>query len=130
MRFSMMSIAAALLLAAPLGAAPRRRAVVPPPFPPCSIVTGTPAVTFTRDQGRSLAPIAERLTGIGYTYGLAALDTPGTLLSLHKATLSMSTDDGCSWRAVAALSAFDFPPSIAAAPGGRAYIWSDNRPYF
>ncbi|HSP35315.1 MAG TPA: dispase autolysis-inducing protein [Thermoanaerobaculia bacterium] len=118
-----------LLLAAPTAFAGRRRSVVVrPPFPGCAIVTGTPAVTYTRDAGRTLAPVAEPLRGIGYTYGLAALDTPGTLLSIHKSTLSISTDDGCSWRPVGTAEA-DFPPSIAAAPGGRAYIWSDNRQF-
>lgn len=92
-------------------------------------MNGTPAVTFTRDFGQTLAPIAEKLEGIGYTYGLAALDTPGTLLSLHKLTLSISTDDGCRWSPVATLASVDFPPSIAAAPGGGAYVWSDNRQF-
>lgn len=120
-----------LLLASPLFAGERRRSVVVrAPFPACSVITGTPAVTFTRDDGRTLAPIAERLDGIGYTYGLAALDTPGSLLSIHKSTLSLSTDHGCSWRTVATLPYVDFPPSIAAATGDRAYVWSDNREFF
>lgn len=109
-------------------AGPRRRPIGP--FPPCRIVNGTPAVTFTRDDGRTLMPLAETLEGVGYTFGLAALDVPGTLLSLHKLTLSISTDDGCNWRPVATLPEAPFPPSIAAAPGGRAYVWSDNRQFF
>lgn len=115
-----------LVTATTLSAAPRRRSVTPPGFPPCAVVTGTPAVTFTRDDGRTLAPVAQRLEGVGYTYGLAALDT-GSMLSWHKLTLSQSDDHGCSWRPVATVSYVDFPPAIAAAPGGRAYIWSDNR---
>lgn len=115
-----------LLAATPVMSAQRRRAVVPPAFPPCVTVEGTPAVTFTRDQGRTLAPVAQRLEGIGYTYGLAALDVPQTLLSWHRDTLSISTDAGCHWRALGDYSS-DFPPSITAAEGGRAYIWSDRR---
>ena len=107
----------------------RRRTSNPPtPFPGCTMITGTPAVTFTRDEGRTLAPSSEPLSGIGYTYGLAALDTPGTLLSWHKNTLSISTDHGCSWRALGDY-ATDFPPSITAARGGRAFAWSDNREF-
>ena len=41
--------------------------------------------------------------------------------------LLLSTDAGCSWRSVANLPGADFPPSITPAPGGRAFIWSDNR---
>ncbi len=92
------------------------------------MVTGTPSVAFTRDEGRFITRPAEPLSGVGYTYGLAALDTPHTLLSWFKSTVSISSDDGCSWRAVFPLDA-DFPPYIAPAPGGRAYFWSDNRAF-
>lgn len=114
------------LIFTPVNAATRRHASAPPPLPPCGMVTGTPAVTFTRDEGRTFAPTAERLSGIGYTYGLSPLDTPGTLLSWHKNTLSISTDYGCNWRSVADFAP-DFPPRITPARGGRAYAWSDNR---
>jgi len=117
-----------MVIIAPVMYAERRRAAVVVPFPPCSIVEGTPAVTFTRDEGRTLAPVAQRLSGTGYTYGLAALDVPHTFLSLHKQTLSISTDDGCHWRAIGDYVA-DFPPTITAAQGGRAYIWSNNRQF-
>ncbi len=86
-------------------------------------------MTFTRDGGETLAPVAEALSGIGYTYGLAALDTPGVLLAWHKRDLITSTDHGCSWRLVASFDDFDFPPRIEAAKGGRAYAWSDNRSF-
>ncbi|HSP13636.1 MAG TPA: dispase autolysis-inducing protein [Thermoanaerobaculia bacterium] len=119
-----------LLLGFPAAAATRRRAVeVPSPFPACSMITGTPAVTFTRDHGATLAPTAERLSGIGYTYGLAALDAAGTLLAWHKNDLLISTDNGCSWRVAASFEDPEFPPRIAPAKGGRAYAWSDNRSF-
>jgi hypothetical protein len=108
--------------------AARRRSVAPaPPFPPCSVVTGTAAVTFTRDAGRTLAPSAETLSGIGYTYGLAALDEPGVLLAWHRDDLLISSDHGCSWRVAQSIPGADFPPRLTAAKGGRAYAWSDNR---
>jgi hypothetical protein len=95
------------------------------------MVTGTAAVTFTRDRGRTLAPRAQSLSGIGYTYGLVALDTPNTLLAWHKQSLLLSTDAGCSWREVFAPDTDQtfFPPTLTAAPGGRAYAWSDNDRY-
>jgi photosystem II stability/assembly factor-like uncharacterized protein len=118
-----------LLLTAPLLAASRRRASLPKPlFPQCSVINGTPAVTFTRDEGASLTPVAQRLSGIGYTYGLTALDTPGAMLSWHKSTLSLSQDYGCSWTPAGDFNDPDlFPPRVVAAKGGRAYAWSDNR---
>jgi len=113
-----------------LSAAPRRRSLPQPEwFPRCSVITGLPAVTFTRDQGRTLTPIAEGLSGVGYTYGLVALDEPKTLLAWHKSTLSLSSDGGCSWRPVGQIADFDFPPRLVAGRGGRAYAWSDARVY-
>ena len=108
----------------------RRRASAQRPFPDCAMITGTPAVTFTRDDGRTLAPRAEALSGIGYTYGLAALDTFGTLLAWHKNDLLISRDHGCSWRLLDTITDPEFPPKIEPAKGGRAYAWSDNRKYF
>lgn len=106
----------------------RRRAVIIKPYPPCSVISGTSAVTFTRDEGRSLAPTSQPLGGTAYTFGLAALDLPDTLLSLHDHLLSISRDAGCNWSAVASIDFADYyPPSIAAASGGRAYIWADHR---
>ena len=117
-----------LVLVAPVMTAQRRRAAVPMLFPPCSIIQGTPGVTFSRDEGRTLTPIAQPLAGTAYTYGLAALDVPHTFLSFHSNTLSISTDDGCHWTSLGDYAA-DFPPTITAAEGGRAYIWSDNRQF-
>ncbi|HNG95601.1 MAG TPA: hypothetical protein PLB32_22550, partial [Acidobacteriota bacterium] len=54
--------------------------------PPCGVVQGTGAITMTMDNGASLLPTSENLRGIGYTYGLTALRTPGTLLAVHNAT--------------------------------------------
>ena len=123
-------LAIALLPLAQAEAATRRRAATPPPlFPHCTMVTGTAAVTFTRDDGRTLAPTAERLTGIGYTYGLTATDEPDTLMAWHKDDLILSTDSGCSWRVVATIPEAEFPPTLVAAPGGRVYAWSDNRQF-
>ncbi len=92
--------------------------------PACDAVTGTAAVTFTLDEGATLAPTSGQLSGIGYTWGLAALDTPNTLLAEHKGDLLKSVDAGCSWAKVGALSGGLF--KITAALGGRAYAWSDN----
>lgn len=114
-----------IALSLPL-AAQRRRATTPPtPFPGCTVVNGTPGVTFTRDEGGTLANVAQPLSGSARTYGLAALDTPGVMLSWHKATLSISNDNGCSWQPLGDWET-PFPPTITAARGARAFAWSDN----
>jgi photosystem II stability/assembly factor-like uncharacterized protein len=99
-------------------------------YPACSMITGTAAVTFTLDQGRTLTPSAETLAPLSNTYGLAALDTPDTLMAWHRDDLLLSTDAGCSWRVVATIPGASFPPTITPAPGGRAYAWSENRQFF
>ncbi|MFO0725979.1 MAG: dispase autolysis-inducing protein [Myxococcota bacterium] len=94
--------------------------------PRCAAVSGSSAVTFTFDEGRTLAGIPAPLTGTVYTYGLVALDTPNTLLAVHGSDVLTSTDAGCSWRSIGTVVA-DFPPTLVAARGGRAYGYSDNR---
>jgi hypothetical protein len=91
--------------------------------PACAAITGTAAVTFTADEGETLTPTATQLSGVGYT-GLAALDTPNTLLAEHKGALLRSEDAGCTWTQIATLQGGIF--RITAAPGGRAYAWVDN----
>ncbi|HVG24195.1 MAG TPA: dispase autolysis-inducing protein [Thermoanaerobaculia bacterium] len=119
-----------LVLALPAAAASRRRASRSPRFYPlCSMVTGTGAVTFTRDEGQTLAPTAESITPIAYTWGVAALDEPETLLAWHKSDLLISNDGGCSWRVAAHIEGWDFPPTLTPAKGGRAYAWSENRKF-
>ena len=93
------------------------------------MITGTGAVTFTHDEGRTLAPSSESMTPIAYTWGLVALDEPDTLLAWHKSDLLLSTDGGCSWRVAAHIEGWDFPPTLTAAKGGRAYAWSENRSF-
>jgi photosystem II stability/assembly factor-like uncharacterized protein len=127
------SLLIVLLLSLSLSAAAERRRAVRTPnrYPQCSMITGTAAVTFTLDDGRTLAPSAEPLRPIAYTYGLAAmLDQDETLVAWHRDDLLLSTDGGCSWRIEATIPGSEFPPSITAAKGGRAYAWSENRSFF
>jgi hypothetical protein len=116
-----------LCLALPAAAGRRRASRSPILYPQCSMITGTAGVTFTRDQGWTLTPSAETLQPIAYTWGVVALDEPDTLLAWHASDLLISTDAGCSWRVVAHDETWDFPPTLTAAQGGRAYAWSENR---
>lgn len=90
------------------------------------MITGSPAVTFTRDNGATLTPTTGTLGGIGYTYGLTVLDE-NTLMAVHQEKFLTSTDGGCSWRLIATLGDPEFPPRLAAGSDGRVYAWSDNR---
>ena len=94
--------------------------------PSCAAVRGSSAVTFTFDEGRTLAGIPAPLVGTVYTFGLVTLDTPNTLLAVHADAVLTSTDSGCSWRSIGTVVA-DYPPTLVAARGGRAYGYSDNR---
>jgi hypothetical protein len=119
-------VALSLVLAAvPSFAARRRTASAAPPFPPCASVEGTPAVAFSRDGGATLVTPSQKLEGIGYSYGLAALSS-NDLLAIHKQTLSLSTDAGCSWTPIGTLEG-DQLFRITPAASGRNYIWNDSR---
>jgi hypothetical protein len=126
------SVLLALFIALPLAAQDRRRPAQKNVWrtPHCAAVTGTPAVTFTMNEGETLTPIVEQISGVTYTYGLVATDLPNTLYAINGASLLKSTNAGCHWTTVAALEGWDFPPSLLAATGGRIYGWSDNRDYF
>src|SRR5688500_7728849 len=87
-----------LFLVLALPAAARRRAVSRrEAYPPCSMVTGNSAVTFTRNECFTLAPFAVPPQQIAYTYGLAAMiDEVDTLVAWSGNDLLISTNAGCS----------------------------------
>lgn len=97
--------------------------------PGCRRIVGAANVTYTSDEGATLTPTTRPLRGVGYTMGLVTLDTPNTLLAVFNRTLLRSADAGCRWTSQGeiATTSDGFPVSLAAAPGGRAYGWSENR---
>ncbi|GHG53186.1 WD40/YVTN/BNR-like repeat-containing protein [Streptomyces griseocarneus] len=97
------------------------------PVPSCGRVVGDGGVTFTTDDGASLAPTTGTLKRTSYTHGLVALDTPGTLLATRDGELQRSTDAGCTWSRVAALGSGS--TRLAAAKGGRAFAWEMSGGY-
>jgi hypothetical protein len=125
-------IAAALALTA-LGSAPRASLAqgagpVPAGAPTCGVVSGTGAVTFTLDEGKTLAPVATQLSGNHNTTGLVALDQLGSLLAESDGSLFASRDAGCTWSEVGTLNYS--PVMLTSAGASRAYAWSDNNNYF
>ncbi|MFL6245960.1 MAG: WD40/YVTN/BNR-like repeat-containing protein [Thermoanaerobaculia bacterium] len=129
-RRSLFLLSLSLVLALPVAA--RRRAVSPrEAYPPCSMITGNSAVTFTRNEGFTLAPFAVPPKPIVYTYGLASMiDEVDTLVAWNRDDLLISTNAGCSWRVAATVEGSDFPPKLEPARGGRVYAWSENRLFF
>ncbi len=95
--------------------------------PSCARVTGDGAVTYTTDDGASLAPTTGTLKPVSYTHGLVALDTPNTLLATRNSELQRSTDAGCTWTRVATLGSGS--TRLTAAPGGRAFAWEMSGTY-
>ena len=92
--------------------------------PACSAVKGTWAVTFTKDDGATVAPGEGTLGGVAYTYGLAALDTPNVLLAEHSGRILRSEDAGCTWTDLGA--APGVTTVLRPAKGGLAYGFSPN----
>lgn len=96
--------------------------------PDCVAVTGSAAVTFTDDDGATLALTTRTLSGIAYTYGLVAQpDVPGLLYAEHQGDLLRSTDAGCSWSVLDEVERS--PLRLTAGFGAQAWAWSDNGEY-
>ncbi|MFO0553751.1 MAG: hypothetical protein U0271_35535 [Polyangiaceae bacterium] len=93
--------------------------------PACDSVSGSGAVTFTTDEGATLAPTSGGLTGVTYSFGLVALDIPNTLLLASGGDLLESVDAGCTWTSVGALPIDTL--NLVAATGGVAYGYYDNQ---
>ncbi len=93
-------------------------------LPACTSVTGTGAVTFTSDEGATLAPTGQPLSGTVYTKGLITLDVPNVVLAASGGWLLRSEDAGCTFSQLAAL-----PSSVMVlvkSVGERAYGYEDN----
>jgi photosystem II stability/assembly factor-like uncharacterized protein len=93
--------------------------------PECTTVVGGP-VTFTRDDGRSLAKLEPALTGTTYTTSVIALEAPNQLLAARDSTLYRSEDSGCHWISLGQVAG-DFIQLVPGA-GERAYGYSPHLP--
>ncbi len=97
--------------------------------PDCDRITGTRAVTYTTDEGLTMAA-TRQLTGIVYTHGLVTLDVGNTLLasslSASGTSILRSEDAGCNWTLLEQLPEDDLV-LLAAGPGDVAYGWARGR---
>lgn len=94
--------------------------------PQCATVTGAPfpTVTFTADEGATLAPLDPPLRGLGYTWSVVPFDVPNKLAAIYNGALMVSTNAGCRWQTLARYNAFlSGTPRLAWAPGDNVYIW-------
>lgn len=95
--------------------------------PNCASVTGTGAVTFSDDQGATLAPMDQMIMPVTYTFGLVALGKPGAMLAGSGQKLLASSDAGCSWHEIGAGEGPNTPAMrLRAAGDTRAYAYGDN----
>ncbi len=89
-------------------------------------MSGTAAVTFvtfTKDDGLTLASSSEPLKDHTYLHELIALDAPNTLLASGSGGLLRSTDAGCTWTLVSDLPSLRELRGLTTAQGGQAYGW-------
>jgi hypothetical protein len=104
------------------------RLAAAPPGPPawevpsCNRVTGIPSVTYTTDEGATLAENVLRLDPNTSTFGIAALQAPNVLLAEYNGAILRSTNAGCRWSMFADAGA----PLLLLTPAedGIAYAWS------
>ena len=93
-------------------------------LPRCAAVAGAP-VTFTPDDGATLAPLEQDPTGTTYTTSVIALEAPNILLAANDSDLFRSVDSGCTWSFVGHVQGdfIELVPGVA----DRAYGWSPHR---
>ncbi len=95
--------------------------------PACDGVTGTGAVTFSFDQGATVAAMDQAIVPVTYTFGLVALGKPGAMLAGSKQEILASSDAGCSWHSIGPTPANNAPALMLRAAGDtRAYGFGDN----
>lgn len=88
--------------------------------PSCSVIRGVPGVTFTRDDGETVAALPEPAKN---TKAVVVLDIANHLLALKDNRLLLSRDSGCQWEIGGVLSIGELSQIhlLAPAPGGRVY---------
>ncbi|MEV6281797.1 hypothetical protein [Kribbella sp. NPDC051770] len=93
--------------------------------PHCDTVYGDGGVTFSVDDGASLAPTKQKLQRVTYAK-VATLNEPNVLIAIGRQSIQRSADAGCSWQQIdkspGDLATYD----VTAGPGRTAYVHSVN----
>lgn len=96
--------------------------------PQCGKVAGDGSVSFTRDEGQSIAPTSDAPQPVQYAFALEPLSTANTLLTVdNRGTVQSSPDAGCSWLTIGSVKGFAVP-RLVAGPKGEAYVWDEKSP--
>ncbi len=95
--------------------------------PHCLSVSGDGAVTFTPDDGRSVAATSTKLAPVAYAR-VTALPRANTLLATNKRHIERSTDAGCSWTVVGTTDDDLTFYKLAAGAGSVGYAYGVHAP--
>jgi hypothetical protein len=94
--------------------------------PRCGVVEGDGAISYTRDDGRTITATAARPKPLQYVFDVVPTFRPDGLLGVDsRGTLQSSADAGCSWVAFGQVTGLDVP-RLSAGPTGDAYVWDQN----
>jgi hypothetical protein len=94
------------------------------PAPGCTSITGTPSVTFTLDEGKTLALTEIQFTQTLFAAGIVATAVPGLMLASSGGDAIVSTDSGCTWSVLATIGTGVY--RLAKGVGGVAWAWTDG----
>lgn len=93
--------------------------------PQCGVVKGDGAISFTRDDGRTITATNARPKPLQYVFDVVPTPEANGLLGVDsRGTLQTSADAGCSWAAFGQVTGLDVPRLSAGA--GEAYVWDQN----
>lgn len=96
--------------------------------PRCAVVTGDGSISFTRDDGHTIAPTSVAPKPVQYRFGIVPLARANTLLGVDsRGDVHTSVDAGCSWTSIGRVTGLDVP-RLTASPTGEAYVWDQNGP--
>lgn len=94
--------------------------------PRCGVVEGDGAISYTRDDGRTITATTVRPKPLQYVFDVVPTSRPDGLLGVDsRGTLQSSTDAGCSWATFGQVTGLDVP-RLAAGTTGDAYVWDQN----
>lgn len=95
--------------------------------PTCNTVSGTASITFSHNEGQTLAAGDGALSGVTYLWGVSAMPgRPGHMVALKDQRLLFSTDAGCTWTNGPTLNIDSSVSRITPTSGDIAYVWADN----
>lgn len=95
--------------------------------PRCGTVDGDGSVSYTRNDGRTIAPTSVPQQPLQYVHGLVPLGANALLAVDSRGALRSSADAGCTWSAAGGVKGLDVP-RLTAGGDGSAYLWDQNGP--